>query len=62
MQQGAHVARVITARLAPKSPPEAFRYRDFGNLATIGRREAVADFRWLRLTGCLAWLSGVWRS
>ena len=57
-QQGAYVARVITARLAGKPPPGPFRYRDFGNLATIGRRAAVADFGWLRLTGRLAWL--VW--
>jgi NADH dehydrogenase len=57
-QQGAYVARVIAARLAGKPPPAQFRYRDFGNLATIGRREAVADFGWLRLTGRLAWM--VW--
>jgi len=57
-QQGAYVARVIAARLAAKPAPAPFRYRDFGNLATIGRKEAVADFGWLRLTGRLAWL--VW--
>ena len=56
-QQGAYVARVIAARLAGKRPPAAFRYRDFGNLATIGRREAVVDFGWLRLTGRIAWLA-----
>jgi NADH dehydrogenase len=56
-QQGAYVARVIAARLAGKPPPGPFRYRDFGNLATIGRREAVVDFGWLRLTGRLAWLA-----
>lgn len=56
-QQGAYVARVIAARLAGKSAPAPFRYRDYGNLATIGRHEAVADFGWLRLTGRLAWLA-----
>src|SRR5262249_30186979 len=56
-QQGAYVARVIAARLAGKPPPSPFRYRDYGNLATIGRREAVVDFGWLRLTGRLAWLA-----
>src|SRR6516225_3403438 len=55
-QQGAYVARVIAARLAGKPAPAPFRYRDLGNLATIGRREAVVDFGWLRLTGRLAWL------
>ena len=57
-QQGAYVARVIAARLANRRAPEPFRYRNYGNLATIGRREAVVDFGWLRLTGRLAWL--VW--
>ena len=57
-QQGAYVARVIAARLAGKAAPAPFSYRDYGNLATIGRREAVVDFGWLRLTGRLAWL--VW--
>jgi NADH dehydrogenase len=57
-QQGAYVARVIAARTGGKPPPGPFRYRDFGNLATIGRRAAVVDFGWLRLTGRLAWL--VW--
>src|SRR4029077_9470848 len=57
-QQGAYVARVIRARLAGGPAPAPFRYRDYGNLATIGRREAVADFGWLRLTGRVAWL--VW--
>ena len=56
-QQGAHVARVIAARLAGKPSLGPFRYRDFGNLATIGRREAVVDFGRLRLTGRLAWLA-----
>ena len=57
-QQGAYVARVISARLGGKPPPGPFRYRDLGSLATIGRSAAVADFGWLRLTGRLAWL--VW--
>ena len=57
-QQGAYVARVIAARLSGRPIPAPFRYRDLGNLATIGRREAVVDFGRLRLTGRLAWL--VW--
>ena len=56
-EQGTYVARVIAARLAGKSPPGPFRYRDFGNLATIGRHQAVVDFGWLRLTGRVAWLA-----
>ena len=56
-QQGRYAARAIRARLAGRTAPP-FRYRDAGNLATIGRREAVADFGWLRLSGRLGWL--VW--
>jgi hypothetical protein len=57
-QQGTYVARVLSARLAGRSVPPPFRYRDYGNFATIDRREAVVDFGWMRLTGRIAWL--VW--
>jgi NADH dehydrogenase FAD-containing subunit len=55
-QQGAYVARALQARLAGKPAPAPFRYRDYGTMATIGRRAAVADFGWIRLHGTLAWL------
>ena len=55
-QQGAYVARVLRARLAGRAAPGPFRYRDWGTMATIGRRAAVADFGRLRLSGTLAWL------
>jgi NADH dehydrogenase len=55
-QQGAYVARVLRARIAGKPAPVPFRYRDFGTMATIGRRAAVADFGWVKLEGTLAWL------
>ncbi len=55
-QQGAYVAKVLRARLAGKSPPPSFRYRDWGTMATIGRRAAVADFGRLHIRGTLAWL------
>jgi NADH dehydrogenase len=53
-QMGAHAAQAIRARLAGQAP-RAFRYRDYGNLATIGRMAAVVDFGWLKLTGIVAW-------
>jgi NADH:ubiquinone reductase (H+-translocating) len=56
-QEGAYVAGIIAARLNGKPAPPPFRYRSIGNLATIGRGEAVVDFRWTRLTGRLAWLA-----
>jgi NADH dehydrogenase len=54
-QQGRYVAGVIAARLKGETAAP-FRYRNVGNLATIGRHEAVADFGWLRLSGWLGWL------
>ncbi|MGH8581781.1 MAG: NAD(P)/FAD-dependent oxidoreductase [Gammaproteobacteria bacterium] len=54
-QEGAYVARVIRARVAGTPLPPAFRYRNWGNLATVGRKSAVIDFGWLRLKGNLAW-------
>jgi NADH dehydrogenase len=55
MQEGRYAARVIKRRLAEKSPPPPFRYRDKGTLATIGRARAVADVRGLRFSGFIAW-------
>ncbi len=55
-QQGAYVARLLRTRLAGRPSPVPFRYRNWGTLATIGRRAAVADFGWLKLDGTLAWL------
>jgi hypothetical protein len=54
-QQGRYVTSVIKARLAGRPPPAPFHYRHAGSLATIGRKAAVADFGWLRLSGALAW-------
>ena len=54
-QAGRYVASVINAKLRGDVPPKPFRYRNFGNLATIGRRAAVADFGWISLHGPIAW-------
>jgi NADH dehydrogenase len=51
MQEGRHVARAI--KRDENSP---FRYRDKGNLATIGRSRAVADIKGLHFSGFLAWV------
>ena len=55
-QQGEYAARAILARIAGKPSPGPFRYRNLGNLATIGRKAAVADFGWTQLSGRIAWL------
>ena len=54
-QQGTYVARVIRARLDGKAPPEPFRYRHQGSLATIGNGAAVVHLGRLHLRGRLAW-------
>ena len=53
-QMGRHVAQTIRARLAGRNSTP-FRYRDYGNLATIGRMAAVVDLHGFRLSGLLAW-------
>jgi NADH dehydrogenase FAD-containing subunit len=55
-QQGAYVGRVLRAQLAGNPAPPPFRYRSWGTMATIGRRAAVADLGWIKLSGTLAWL------
>ena len=54
-QEGAYVAKVIRARSAGRSPPPPFVYHHLGSLATIGRKAAVAEFGWLRISGTPAW-------
>ena len=54
MQQGRHVALQVAADLAGTART-AFRYRNKGSLATIGRAKGVADFGWLRFGGLAAW-------
>jgi len=53
-QMGRHVAQSIRARLEGRATTP-FAYKDYGNLATIGRMAAVVDFGRLKLSGLLAW-------
>ena len=54
-QMGRHAARNVLLRLAGRAP-KAFRYRDYGSLATIGRSSAVALLGRMKLSGYPAWL------
>ena len=54
-QQGQYVAHALIARYQGRTTP-AFRYRDFGSLATVGRARAVAQFGKIRLSGFPAWV------
>lgn len=53
-QMGNHVAAAIQARIAGRAT-KPFRYQDWGNLATIGRRAAIVDLGKLRFSGFFAW-------
>jgi NADH dehydrogenase len=59
MQMGDHIGEMIGADLkGAKRPP--FRYFDKGDMATIGRRSAVADVKWPfkgHLSGWPAWVT-----
>ncbi|MGZ8322072.1 MAG: FAD-dependent oxidoreductase [Rhodoplanes sp.] len=54
-QQGTYVARLIRARIETRRTPGPFRYHDYGSMATIGRKAAVADLQFVKLSGSLAW-------
>ena len=55
-QMGRHAGRNIVLSLKGMKA-RAFRYRDYGQLATIGRNSAVAVIGKLKLSGYLAWLT-----
>lgn len=55
IQQGRHVAENICADLDGRNRAP-FRYRDKGQMATIGRRRAVMQRRGFRSAGMLAWV------
>ena len=56
MQQGTHAAENVW-RSIQHLPSRPFRYRNRGNLATIGRGAGVADLGRLHLDGFPAWLA-----
>ena len=60
IQQGKYVADLIRNRVEGKSSHEPFRYLDKGNLATVGRAFAVAEFKGWGLSGFLAWFTWIW--
>ena len=59
MQQARHVAKQIAAISAGGSAV-AFRYRDKGSMATIGRHKAVVQVGALKMAGIPAWYAWLW--
>jgi NADH:ubiquinone reductase (H+-translocating) len=57
IQQGRYAGKLIADRLKGRTTTP-FKYFDKGNLATIGRGSAVAQIKFLKLSGLPAWL--VW--
>ena len=55
IQEGRHVAATIL-RLEASLPPEPFRYRDKGIMATIGRNSAVCQIKRLSFKGFIGWV------
>jgi NADH:ubiquinone reductase (H+-translocating) len=55
-QMGKYAAKAIMAAITNK-PHVTFTYKNYGNLATIGRKSAIADFGSFHLTGYPAWLA-----
>ena len=56
IQMGRHAAHNII-RATENQPLRPFRYKNLGNMATIGRASAVADFESFTMKGLLAWLA-----
>jgi NADH:quinone reductase (non-electrogenic) len=55
-QEGRHAAANIE-RMVQGLPTRPFHYVDYGNMATIGRGAAIADFGRVRLSGFVGWLA-----
>ncbi|HZB25718.1 MAG TPA: NAD(P)/FAD-dependent oxidoreductase [Vicinamibacterales bacterium] len=56
IQMGKHAARNID-RALQRQPYRPFVYKNLGNMATIGRASAVADFETFTMQGLTAWLA-----
>jgi NADH dehydrogenase len=56
MQGARHAAKNILRRLKGE-PSIPFVYRDLGSMAIIGRRAAISDLGWIKLSGAMAWFA-----
>jgi NADH dehydrogenase len=56
IQSGNYVGNVIIDKIQNR-PYEMFKYFDKGQMATIGKRKAITQFKSLRMSGYLAWLA-----
>jgi NADH dehydrogenase len=56
IQQGRYVGRLISAQIRGREAKRAFRYRDKGNMAVVGKNFAILEAGHLRTSGFLTWL------
>ena len=56
MQQARHAAR-NAVRWLDGAATTTFTYRNYGNMAIVGRGAALADLGWAQLSGGVAWLA-----
>lgn len=57
-QQGEYVGRLLASLAKDRDASRpAFQYRNFGALATVGRKVAIADFGRIKLKGFIGWLT-----
>lgn len=54
-QQGRHLGEQLRRNLTEGAAMTPFHYNDRGQLATVGRNRALADFGKVKLTGAKAW-------
>ena len=57
MQQGRYVAKTIIREQISSILRDPFRYVDKGQMATVGRSKAVAEYKGIHITGFFAWIS-----
>jgi NADH dehydrogenase len=55
IQEGKYVGKLIRARLEGRPHAKPFKYRDKGNMATIGHLSAVTEFLGMKLTGVIGY-------
>lgn len=55
-QQGQYVAKLIAEAIQGRTDTKPFAYKDYGNLATVGRKAAIADIHGIHLRGFVGWL------
>ncbi|UVK38836.1 NAD(P)/FAD-dependent oxidoreductase [Mesorhizobium sp. AR10] len=55
IQQGRYVGRLISDKIRGQEPKRAFRYRDKGNMAVVGKNYAILESGHLKTAGFLTW-------